>query len=91
MSSKKLEQKIVLQSSLLLLLVVSTLTITSKRISQPNITLAQTQEDPEQTWPMAGQDVERSSHNNIEVPGGLNPLWFKPIEPYIPPVNYSTV
>src|SRR3990167_7626050 len=48
-------------------------------------TFAQSPESPEDTWPMAAQNPQRTSHNNVEVPGGLNPLWFKPIEPHIPP------
>jgi hypothetical protein len=34
-------------------------------------------------WPMAGANPQRTSWTSEEVPGPLNPIWYKPIEPYI--------
>jgi hypothetical protein len=34
-------------------------------------------------WPMAGANPERTSWTPEEVRGSLQPLWFKPFEPYI--------
>ena len=34
-------------------------------------------------WPMAGANPQRTSWNTEEVRGGLNVLWYHPIEPYI--------
>jgi outer membrane protein assembly factor BamB len=36
-------------------------------------------------WPMAGANVERSSWTPTEVRGTLKPVWYRPIESYIPP------
>ncbi|MGD8753775.1 MAG: PQQ-binding-like beta-propeller repeat protein [Anaerolineales bacterium] len=35
-------------------------------------------------WPMAGANPQRTSWTAEEVRGYLEPLWFKPFEPYIP-------
>src|SRR6188474_1899191 len=37
----------------------------------------------EASWPMAGANPERTSWTPEEVRGELQPLWFKPFEPYI--------
>jgi hypothetical protein len=37
------------------------------------------------SWPMAGANVERTSWTSEEVRGQLEPIWFKPFEPYILP------
>jgi len=36
-------------------------------------------------WPMAGANLQRTSWTPEEVRGTLQPLWYKPIEPYIQP------
>jgi len=36
-------------------------------------------------WPMAAANPERSSWTPEEVRGELDPVWYRPIEPYIPP------
>ncbi|MCD4737800.1 MAG: PQQ-binding-like beta-propeller repeat protein [Anaerolineae bacterium] len=36
-------------------------------------------------WPMAGANPQRTSWTSEEVRGALKPVWFRPIEPYIPP------
>lgn len=36
-------------------------------------------------WPMAGANPQRTSWTPEEVRGRLQPLWYKPIEPYIQP------
>ncbi len=38
----------------------------------------------EQSWPMAGGNPERTSWTPEEVAGKLKPLWYRPIEAYIP-------
>ncbi|MGD2158980.1 MAG: PQQ-like beta-propeller repeat protein [Anaerolineales bacterium] len=38
----------------------------------------------EPAWPMAGANPHRTSWTQEEVRGYLEPLWFKPFEPYIP-------
>jgi hypothetical protein len=51
----------------------------------PNDPPAQTPSDlsTEAAWPMAGANPERTSWTPEEVPGSLDPLWYKPFEPYI--------
>lgn len=39
---------------------------------------------PENSWPMAGANPERTSWTPEEVKGKLQPIWYRPIEPYIP-------
>jgi uncharacterized repeat protein (TIGR01451 family) len=39
----------------------------------------------EVSWPMAAANPERTSWTSEEVRGTLRPLWYRPIEPYIPP------
>ena len=34
-------------------------------------------------WPMNGANPQRTSHNSVEIPGNLNPVWYRPIDPYI--------
>lgn len=36
-------------------------------------------------WPMAGANPQRTSWVPQEVSGTLRPIWYRPIEPYIPP------
>jgi hypothetical protein len=36
------------------------------------------------SWSMLAANPERTSWTSEEVPGKLNPVWYKPIEPYIP-------
>ena len=38
----------------------------------------------ESAWPMAGANPQRTSWTSEEVRGQLHPLWFRPIEPFIP-------
>ena len=38
----------------------------------------------EAAWPMAGANPQRTSWTPEEVPGQLRPVWFRPIEPFIP-------
>lgn len=35
-------------------------------------------------WPMAGANLERTSRSSEQVRGRLHPIWYRPIEPYIP-------
>src|SRR3974390_1299955 len=35
-------------------------------------------------WPMAGANPQRTSWTPEEVRGQLKPVWYRPIEPYIP-------
>jgi hypothetical protein len=35
-------------------------------------------------WPMGGANPQRTAWCSEEVPGGLWPVWYRPIEPYIP-------
>ena len=35
-------------------------------------------------WSMAGANPERTSWTPTEVPGSLKPVWYRPIEAYIP-------
>jgi outer membrane protein assembly factor BamB len=37
----------------------------------------------ENSWPMAGANPERTSWTPEEIKGSLNPIWYKPFEPYI--------
>jgi len=37
----------------------------------------------ESSWPMAGANPERTSWTPEEVRGQLQPVWYKPFEPYI--------
>jgi hypothetical protein len=37
------------------------------------------------SWPMAAANPQRTSWTAEEVRGQLYPIWYKPIEPYIPP------
>lgn len=37
------------------------------------------------SWPMAGANPQRTSWTSEEVPGKLNPIWYRVIEPYIAP------
>lgn len=39
----------------------------------------------EVSWPMAAANPQRTSWTPEEVRGQLYPIWYKPIEPYIPP------
>jgi hypothetical protein len=39
----------------------------------------------ESEWPMAGANPQRTSWTSEEVRGQLYPVWYKPIEAYIPP------
>ncbi|HBC72922.1 MAG: hypothetical protein UX91_C0011G0011 [Candidatus Amesbacteria bacterium GW2011_GWB1_47_19] len=34
-------------------------------------------------WPMTAANPQRTSHNSVEVPGNLNTVWYRPIDPYI--------
>src|SRR3989344_8856417 len=34
-------------------------------------------------WPMAGANLERTSWNSEEVRGPFQPVWYRPIDPYI--------
>ncbi len=34
-------------------------------------------------WPMSGANPQRTSHNSVEVRGPYNPVWYRPIDPYI--------
>ncbi len=36
------------------------------------------------SWPMAGANPQRTSWTSEEVRGQLHPVWFRPIEPFIP-------
>ena len=36
-------------------------------------------------WPMAGANPQRTSWSPEEVRGRLNPVWYRPVEPYIQP------
>jgi len=37
------------------------------------------------SWPMAGANPQRTSWNSVEVRGKLSPIWYRVVEPYIPP------
>jgi len=41
------------------------------------------QVNEEGSWPMAGANLERTSWTAEEVRGELQPVWYKPFEPYI--------
>jgi len=32
---------------------------------------------------MTAANPQRTSHNSVEVPGELQPVWYRPIDPYI--------
>ncbi len=34
-------------------------------------------------WSMAAANPQRTSHNSVEVRGPYNPVWYRPIDPYI--------
>jgi hypothetical protein len=40
---------------------------------------------PNDSWPMAGANPQRTSWTPEEVRGRLEPIWYRPIEPYILP------
>jgi hypothetical protein len=42
------------------------------------------QEPDQKSWWMAGANPQRTSRNEEEVRGRLQPVWYRPIEPYIP-------
>ncbi len=57
---------------------------TDIQTSQPSvIPSTESQVTEEASWSMAGANVERTSWTAEEVRGQLQPLWYKPFEPYI--------
>lgn len=56
------------------------LSLTSVRLSADMTLLAETAEN---SWPMAGANPQRTSWTAEEVRGKLEPLWYKPFQPYI--------
>lgn len=45
---------------------------------------AQTPTPEANSWPMAAHDPQRTSYSPEEIPGILNVLWARPLDPYIP-------
>jgi hypothetical protein len=50
----------------------------------PDRAVAQSIQVEAASWPMAGANPERTSWTAEEVRGQLQPVWYKPFEPYIP-------
>ncbi|MCP4360525.1 MAG: PQQ-binding-like beta-propeller repeat protein, partial [Chloroflexi bacterium] len=78
---------LVLLISFLLLIVVSTqaqsVDLSSSSLIPVDAEADLSQLANENSWPMAGGNPERTSWTPEEVRGSLDPLWYKPIEPYI--------
>lgn len=58
--------------------------VDNTKVYLPIMYLAQGYVVQEDDWPMAGANPERSSWTSEEVRGALKPLWYIPLEAYIP-------
>ncbi|MBN1934407.1 MAG: PQQ-binding-like beta-propeller repeat protein [Anaerolineae bacterium] len=57
----------------------------SQNAHTPGDNLADVDASDTGDWPMAGANPQRTSWNSEQVPGKLSPIWYRVIEPYIPP------
>lgn len=67
---------------------VATLTLSGSGMSLPNEITPTSEAEvltEENSWPMAGANIERTSWTPEEVRGDLEPVWYKIFEPYLLP------
>lgn len=73
----------IIRKPLILLTIIVLTLVFYKHTTFPSPTFAQSTESPEDTWPMAAGNPQRTSYTLEEVRGQLYPQWYKPIEPFI--------